>query len=180
MKGFVQVVGVDYGDTFVPVARHDTIRLLLALASQMGWKVYHLDVKSAFLNGILLEEIYVQQPEDFEVIGHEHKVYKLHKALYGLKQAPRVWYSRIDSHLIQLGFRRSENEATLYLKENEDGLQLVVSLYVDDMLVTRSNVRLLAEFKMEMQDVFEMFDLGIMNYFLGMEIYQCSSSIFIS
>ena len=77
-------------------------------------------------------------------------MYKLHKALYGLKQAPRAWYSRIDSHLIQLRFRRSENEATLYLKQNEDGLQLVVSLYVDDMLVTGSNVRLLVEFKMEM------------------------------
>ena len=180
VKGFAQVAGVDYGDTFAPVARHDTIRLLLALAGQMGWKVYHLDVKSAFLNGILLEEIYVQQPEGFEVIGHEHKVYKLHKALYGLKQAPRAWYSRIDSHLIQLGFRRSENEATLYLKQNDDGLQLVVSLYVDDMLVTGSNVKLLADFKMEMQDVFEMSDLGIMNYFLGMEIYQCSWGIFIS
>ena len=75
---------------------------------------------------------------------------------------------------------QSENEATLYLKQNEDGLQLVVSLYVDDMLVTGSNVRLLVEFKMEMQDVFEMSDLGIMNYFLGMEIYQCSLGIFIS
>ncbi|RVW53770.1 Retrovirus-related Pol polyprotein from transposon TNT 1-94 [Vitis vinifera] len=123
VKGFAQVVGVDYGDTFAPIARHDTIRLLLALAGQIGWKVYHLDVKSAFLNGIFLEDIYVQQPEGFE---------------------------------------------------NEDGLQLVVSLYVDDMLVTGSNVRLLVEFKMEMQDVFEMSDLGIMNYFLGMEIYQCS------
>ncbi|RVW91591.1 Copia protein [Vitis vinifera] len=128
VKGFAQVSGVDYDDTFAPVARHDTIRLLLALVGQMGWKVYHLDVK------------------------HEHKVYKLHKALYGLKQAPRAWYSRIDSHLIQLGFRRSENEATLYLKQNENGLQLVVSLYVDDMLVAGSNVRLLAKFKMEMQD----------------------------
>ncbi|WKA00249.1 hypothetical protein VitviT2T_018628 [Vitis vinifera] len=180
VKGFAQVAGVNYGDTFAPVARHDTIRLLLALAGQMGWKVYHLDVKSTFLIGILLEEIYVQQPEGFEVIGHEHKVYKLHKALYGLKQAPRARYSRIDSHLIQLGFRRSENEATLYLKQNDDGLQLVVSLYVDDMLVTGSNVKLLADFKMEMQDVFEMSDLGIMNYFLGMEIYQCSWGIFIS
>ncbi|RVW94557.1 Retrovirus-related Pol polyprotein from transposon RE1 [Vitis vinifera] len=180
VKGFAQVAGVDYGDTFAPVARHDTIRLLLALAGQMGWKVYHLDVKSAFLNGILLEEIYVQQPKSFKVTGHEQKVYKLHKALYGLKQAPRAWYSRIDSHLIQLGFRRSENEATLYLKQNEDGLQLVVLVYVDDMLVIGSNVRLLAEFKMEMQDVFEMSDLGIMNYFLGIEIYQCSSGIFIS
>ncbi|RVW29068.1 Retrovirus-related Pol polyprotein from transposon TNT 1-94 [Vitis vinifera] len=149
VKGFAQVVGVDYGDTFAPIARHDTIRLLLALAGQMEWKVYHLDVKSAFLNGILLEDIYVQQPEGFEVTGHEHKV-------------------------------RSENEATLYLKQNEDGLQLVVSLYVNDMLVTGSNVRLLVEFKMEMQDVFEMSDLSIMNYFLGMEIYQCSLGTFIS
>jgi len=174
VKGFAQVAGVDYGDTFAPVARHDTIRLLLALAGQNEWKVYHLDVKSSFLNHILLEEIYVQQPEGFEVAGHEHKVYKLHKALYGLRQAPRAWYSRIDTHLIQLGFKRSENEATLYLKQDEDGLQLVISLYVDDMLVTRSNVKLLAEFKREMQDVFEMSDIGIMNYFLGMEIHQCS------
>jgi len=153
------------------VARHDIIRLLLVLAGQMVWKVYHLNVKSTFLNGILLEEIYVQQPKGSEVASHEHKVYKLHKTFYGLKQAPRAWYSRIDSHMIQLGFRRSENEATLYLKQNDGGLQLVVSLYVDDMLVTGSNVKLLDKFKMEMQDVFEMTDLGIMNYFLGMEIF---------
>jgi hypothetical protein len=100
VKGFAQVAGVDYGDTFTPVARHDTIRLLLALVGQKGWSVYHLDVKSAFLNGILLEEIYVQQPEGFIVAGNEHKVYKLHKAFYGLKQAPRAWYNRIDTHLI--------------------------------------------------------------------------------
>jgi hypothetical protein len=162
---------VDYGDTFASIARHDTIRLLLTLAGQKEWKVYHLDVKFAFLNGILLEEIYVQQPKGFEVAGHEHKVYKLYKALYDLKQAPRAWYSRIDTHLIQLGFNRSENETTLYLKQNEDGLQLVISLYVDDMLVTKSNVKLLAEFKREMQDVFELSDLGIMNYFFGMEIH---------
>ena len=73
------------------------------------------------------------------IIGHEHKVYKLHKAFYGLKQAPRAWYSRIDSRLIQLGFRRSKNEATLYLKQKDDSLQLVASLYVDDMLMTGSN-----------------------------------------
>ena len=97
-----------------------------------------------------------------------------------MKQAPRAWYSRIDTHLIQLGFKRSENEATLDLKQDQDGLQLVISLYVDDMLVIGSNVKLLAEFKREMQDVFEMFDLGIMNYFLGMEIHQCSSGIFVS
>jgi hypothetical protein len=171
---------VDYGDTFTPIARHDTIRLLLALAGQKVWKVYHLDVKSAFLNGILLEEIYVQQPKGFEVAGHEHKVYKLFKVLYDLKQALRAWYNRIDTYLIQLGFNRSENKTTLYLKQNEDGIQMVISLYVDDMLVTESNVKLLAEFKREMQDVFELSDLGIMNYFFGMEIHQCNSGIFVS
>ena len=97
-----------------------------------------------------------------------------------MKQAPRAWYSRIDTHLIQLGFKRSENEATLYLKQDEDGLQLVISFYIDDMLVTRSNAKLLEEFKTEMQNVFEMSDLGIMNYFFGMEIHQCSSVIFVS
>ena len=96
-------------------------------------------------------------------------MYKLHKALYGLKYAPRARYRRMDSHLIQLGFRSSENEATLYLKQNDDGLQPVVSLFVDDMLVTGSNTQLLAKFKMEMQDVFQMSYLGIMSYFLGMK-----------
>jgi hypothetical protein len=90
VKGFAQVAGVDYGDIFAPVARHETIRLLLALIGQKEWKVYHLNVKAAFLNGIVLEEIYVQQLEGFEVAGYEHKVYKLHKALYGLNQAPRA------------------------------------------------------------------------------------------
>ena len=105
VKGFAQVTGVDYSDTFSLVARHDIIRLLLALAGQKEWKVYHLDIKFAFVNRILLEEIYLQQPKGFEVAGHEHKVYKLHKALYGLKQAPEAWYNRIDTYLIQLGFK---------------------------------------------------------------------------
>ena len=107
-------------------------------------------------------------------------MYKLHKALYGLKQAPRAWYSRIDAHLIHLGFKRSENKATLYLKQDEDGLQLVISLYVDDIPVTVINIKLLAEFKREMENVFDMSDLGVMNYFLGMEIHQSSSGIFLS
>ena len=85
VKGYAQVAGIDYGDTFAPVVRHDTIKLLLAMAAQLGWKVFHLDVKSAFLNGILQEDIFVMQPEGFEVIGQEHKVYKHNKALYGLK-----------------------------------------------------------------------------------------------
>jgi hypothetical protein len=96
VKGYAQVYGVDYSDTFAPVARMDTIRLLLAVAAHRNWKVFQLDVKSAFLNGVLQEEIYVEQPAGFVVQGKADKVYLLKKALYGLKQAPRAWYGRID------------------------------------------------------------------------------------
>ena len=142
VKGYAHIFGVDFSDTFAPVARLDTIRLLLAIAAQKGWKVYQLDVKSAFLNGFLEEEIYVEQPEGFAVKGQEDDVYLLKKALYGLKQAPRAWYSRIDKHLMQLGFRRSLNEATLYIKGDEINF-VVVSLYVDDLLITGSNEELM-------------------------------------
>jgi len=104
VKGYAQVLGVDYSDTFAHVARLDTIRLVLAIAAQNGWKVFQLNVKSAFLNGILQEEIYVEQPEGFMEQGEEEKVYLLKKALYDLKQAPRAWYSKIDEHLSILGF----------------------------------------------------------------------------
>ena len=113
VKGYAQMFGVDFSETFAPVARLDTIRMLLALAAQRKWKIYQLDVKSAFLNGYLEEEIFVEQPEGFAIKGKEEKVYLLKKALYGLRQAPRAWYSRIDTHLLTLGFHKSLSEFTL-------------------------------------------------------------------
>ena len=95
MKGYAQIFGVDFSETSAPVARLDINRLSLVIAAQKCWKVFHLDVKSAFLNGFLNEEIYVEQPEGFLVQGQEKKVYRLYKALYGPKQAPRAWHSRI-------------------------------------------------------------------------------------
>ena len=115
-KGYAQKYGIDYDETFAPVARMDTIRAVLAIAAQNQWHVYQMDVKSAFLNGILEEEVCVDQPPGYTIKGLEDKVYKLKKALYGLKQAPRAWYSRIDSYLINNGFNRSNNEPTLYVK----------------------------------------------------------------
>ncbi|XP_020263962.1 uncharacterized protein LOC109839911 [Asparagus officinalis] len=105
-------------------------------------------------------------------------IYLLKKALYGLKQAPRAWYSRIDVHLLSLGFVKSLSEATLYVKHKDDDI-LIVSLYVDDLLVTGNNIMLVEEFKQEMMQVFEMTDLGLMTYFLGMEVKQGKNEVFI-
>lgn len=178
VKGYAQIFGVDYSDTFAPVARLETIRLLLAISAQLGWKVHQMDVKSAFLNGILEEEIYVEQPEGFLVKGEEEKVYKLRKALYGLKQAPRAWYSRIDDYLLELGFKKSSSESTLYVIQKSNEI-LIVSLYVDYILITGSSVKLIDEFKLDMKQAFEMSDLGLMTFFLGMEIKQGKDEVFI-
>ena len=179
VKGQNQVFGVDFLKTFAPVACLDTIRMLLALTVQKGWKTYQLDVKSAFLNGYLQKEIYVKQSERFQVKGQEEKVQLLKKALYGLKQAPRAWYNRIDEHFQSLGFVKSPSEATLYIKEIDANL-IIVSVYVDDLLVTDSNEKLVKEFKAKMLKVFEMTDLGLMSYFLGMEMKQDHDGVFIS
>ncbi|KAF0912085.1 hypothetical protein E2562_012984, partial [Oryza meyeriana var. granulata] len=99
-KGYVQKAGIDFEEVFAPVARMESVRLLLAVAAHAGWGVHHMDVKSAFLNGELAEEVYVQQPPGFGVNGQEHKVYRLRKALYGLRQAPRAWNAKLDDSLM--------------------------------------------------------------------------------
>nr|CAN62530.1 hypothetical protein VITISV_029281 [Vitis vinifera] len=178
VKGYAQMFGMNFSETFALVARLDTIRMLLALPTQKGWKIYRLDVKSAFLNGYLEEEIFVEQPEEFAVKGKEDKVYQLRKALYGLKQAPRAWYNRINAHLLGLGFKKSQSESTLYIRKINAG-RLIISLYIDDLLVTGSNQYLMDKFKDEMEEVFEMTDLGDMSYFLGMEVHHNQHEIFI-
>lgn len=179
-KGFSQQPGVDFHETFAPAARIDTIRALVALAAQKKWRIHQLDVKSAFLNGELEEEIYIyiQQPQGFVKQGEEEKVRKLKKALYGLKQAPRAWYNHIDKYFIGSGFRRSPNEPTLYIKTTNSGT-LIVSMYVDGLIYTGNNESLLQEFKEDMMKTFEMTDLRLMHYFLGLEINQEEEGIFI-
>ena len=178
VKGYEQMFGVDFSKTFAPITRLDTTRMLLAIATQKGWRIYQLDVKSAFVNGYLEEEIFVEQPEGFYVNGKKDKVYLLKKALYGLKQAPRAWYSRIDAYLLTLGCQKSQSEFTLYIKKIKED-NLIVSLYVDNLLVTGNNVGLVNEFKVEMKQVLEMTDLGEMTYFLGIEVHQQQHDIFI-
>lgn len=115
-KGYSQHAGIDYGEVFAPVARLETIRLLISLAAHNKWKIYQMDVKSAFLNGLLKEELYVEQPLGYVVKGHEDKVLRLKKALYGLKQAPRAWNTRIDKYFIANGFTKCTHKHALYLR----------------------------------------------------------------
>ena len=132
--GYKQKFGVDYEEVFAPVTRLETVRLLLALAAKNNWKVHQMDVKSAFLNGYLEDEIYVEQPPGYAKIGEENKVCRLKKALYVLKQAPRAWYSRIDNFFLNDGFRRCPYEHALYTKGDENGNFLIICLYVDDLI----------------------------------------------
>ncbi|CAL8092095.1 unnamed protein product [Prunus armeniaca] len=177
-NGYSQKPGIDFNETFASVARLDTIRTLVALTAQKGWKLFQLDVKSAFLNGVLHEEVYVDQPPGFMVKNKEDRVYRLKKALYGLKQAPRAWYEEINSYFTKAGFQRSPSEATLYVKAVESGI-LIVSLYVDDIIYTRSSKALMMEFKTEMMRQYEMTDLGLLHHFLGLGVIQTESYIFL-
>ncbi|CAL2258193.1 unnamed protein product [Prunus armeniaca] len=180
VKGYAQKPGIDFNETFAPVARLDTIRTLIALAAQKRWKLYQLDVKSAFLNGVLKEEVYVDQPDGFVTTNYEDKVYKLKKALYDLKQAPRAWYEEINAYLVSCGYVRSTSEAILYCKTKEDSGTLIVSIYVDDIVYIRSSEELIAKFKTEMMRRYEMTDLGLLYHFLGMAVIQTESCIFIN
>lgn len=168
-KGFLQKARLDYSEVFAPVARTETIRLVLALASGKRWPLFQLDVKSAFLNGPLEEEVYVFQPPGFVIKGREDKVYKLKRALYGLKQAPRAWNKRIDSFLVQQGFSKCSVEYGVYVRVKTDTKMMLLCLYVDDLLVTGSDIGEIEEFKVRMKSEFEMTDLGELTYFLGME-----------
>ena len=179
-KGYKQEYGIDYAEVFSPVARHDTIRLVVALAAQNSWPIFQLDVKSAFLHGYLDEQVFVDQPPGYIKKGYEHKVYRLKKALYGLKQAPRAWYSRIEAYFLKVGFSKCPYEHTLFVKSGEHGRLLIVCLYVDDLIFTGNCPIMFEEFKRSMTDEFEMIDLGLMLYCLGIEVVQSRESIFIS
>lgn len=179
-KGYSQCAEIDHEEVFAPVARLETIRLLISLVAYNNWKIYQMDVKSAFLNGLLEEEVYIEQPMGYVIKGHESKVLRLKKAIYGLKQAPRAWNTRIDKYFIANGFTKCPHEHALYAKVNGKGDILVVCLYVDDLIFTGNNPEMFEEFKTAMVREFEMTDIGLMAYYLGIEVKQQEDGIFIS
>ena len=150
-RGFVQQEGVDFDDAFAPMARMESVRLLLALAAQEGWRVHHMDVKSAFLNDDL-KEVYVHQPPRFAIPSKEGKVLRLRKALYGLRQAPRAWNAKLDSTLKGIGFEQSPHEAAIY-RRGSGGNALLVGVYVDDLVITGTKDADVAAFKEEMKSL---------------------------
>ena len=175
-KGYVQKEGVDFDEVFAPVARMESVRLLLAVVAQEGWLVHHMDVKSAFLNGELKEEVYVRQPPGFLAAGHEGKVLRLKKALYGLRQAPRAWNTKLDSNLRKLGFSRCASDHGMYTRGMGKS-RVVVGVYVDDLIITGANPGDLGAFKEEMRRLFRMSDLGLLSYYLGIEVQQGRNKI---
>jgi hypothetical protein len=172
-------IGIDYAETFAPIAKLNTIRLLIAFATKYHWKLHQLDVKSAFLNGELKEEVYLTQPKGFVEHGQEHLVCKLKKTLYGLKQAPRSWYEKIDSFFLQQGFMRSKSDPNLYTKFDEQGYIVLIFLYVDDLIITGNAGKLIDEIKEQLSQVFEMKDLGELHYCLGLEVWRNAGQTFV-
>jgi hypothetical protein len=170
-KGYSQVEGLDFDETYAPVARLESIRILLAYATYHGFKLYQMDVKSAFLNDPIKEEVYVEQPPSFEDSEYPNHVYKLSKALYGLKQAPRAWYECRRDFLITNGFKVEKTDPTLFTKTIAKDL-FVCQIYVDDIIFGSTNKSTCEEFSRIMIQKFEMSMMGELKYFLGFQVKQ--------
>lgn len=179
VKGYKQKEGIDYFDTYSPVTRITSIRMLIAIAAVNNLEIHQMDVKTAFLNGDLNEEIYMEQPEGFVAPGKERKVCKLVKSLYGLKQAPKQWHEKFDNVMMSNGFRINECDKCVYVKGTEKGY-VIVCLYVDDMLIIGSNNDIIMTTKRMLSSKFDMKDLGLADVILGIKISRTSNGLILS
>ena len=159
--------GIDFDETFVPVARLESIRILLAIASHLNFKLYQMDVKSVFLNGMLQEDVYVEQLKGFVDPHRPDDVYKLKRALYGLKQASKAWYDRLTAYLIEHGFKRGFSDITLFIRKDKNYF-IVAQIYVDNIVFGTTNDSLAQSFTDEMKKMFGMSMVGELTYFLGL------------
>ncbi|KAJ9560845.1 hypothetical protein OSB04_006005 [Centaurea solstitialis] len=178
-KGYRQQEGIDYNETFAPVARIEAIRMFLAYAAHKDFTVYQMDVKTAFLNGVLKEEVYVSQPEGFVDQDYPDHVYILDKALYGLKQAPRAWYDSLSQFLVESGYSKGKIDNTLFIKREGEHIMLV-QIYVDDIIFGSTCPKFCDTFSKLMMTRYEMSMMGELNFFLGLQVKQLSAGIFIN
>jgi hypothetical protein len=175
-KGFDQESGMDYTETFSPVVKTSTIRVILALAVQFNWCVRQLDVSNAFLHGHLLEEVYMEQPKGFIDSRFPSHVCRLHKSLYGLKQAPRAWFTRLSQTLLDIGFVSSSVDSSLFLFHHGN-VHLYFLVYVDDLLVTGTSTPHIVTVIKQLQQVFKLKDLGDLSFFLGIQAIRSSQGL---
>jgi len=170
-KGFTQKEGIDFEETFAPVIKSPSIRILFAMAAQNTWPIHHLDIKTAFLNGTLDEEIYMTLPEE-----QSGTTLRLHKSLYGLKQAPRIWYQTLDKALLKLGLHHCVSDHSLYI-----GYKVILGIYVDDILIFQTaEVTQVEAIRTGLSKIFDLEYLGLVKYFLGIEIHHTSDGIILN
>ncbi|GJT97373.1 retrovirus-related pol polyprotein from transposon TNT 1-94 [Tanacetum coccineum] len=172
-----QQEGIDYDETYAPIARLEAIRILLAYACALYFKLFQMDVKSAFLNNIINEEVYVAQPPGFIDFEKPDHVYKLNKGLNGLKQAPIAWHDRLKAFLIKHEYKMGMVDNILFSKKKSSNL-IIVQIYVDDIIFGLLYQDMCDEFAINMHDEFEMSMMGELNFFLGLQIKQMEDDIF--
>ncbi|CAL5415338.1 unnamed protein product [Camellia sinensis] len=177
-KGYTQTYGIDYHETFSPVAKLNTVRVLLSLAANLDWPLHQFDVRNAFLHGDLKEEVYMDVPPGFSS-SQNGVVCKLNKALYGLKQSPRAWFGRFSMAMRQCGFKQSNSDHTLFLKHYKGKITALI-IYVDDMIITGDDVGGISKLQEYLATEFEMKNLGGLKYFLGIEVARSKQGIFLS
>jgi hypothetical protein len=176
-RGLSQKEGEDYDETLSPVAIYTSIRAIISLTTSMGWNLHQMDVKTTFLNGAIEEEVYIEQPQGFEVHSKDTHVCILKKPLCGLKQDPRAWYARMDIYLTRLGFSKSHADPKIYYKV-VDNEPVILILYVDDLFITGEE-SLIIQCKKELAYEIDMKDLGLMHYYLGLEVWQKHGEVFL-
>uniref|UniRef100_A0A6N2KNP9 Integrase catalytic domain-containing protein n=1 Tax=Salix viminalis TaxID=40686 RepID=A0A6N2KNP9_SALVM len=178
-QGFSQKPGIDFEETFSPVVRPASVRIILSLAAMHRWPLRQLDVKNAFLHGFLSEEVYMEQPPGYIDPQFPTHVCRLQRALYGLKQAPRAWFQRFSQFLLRLGFIASRADSSLFVHHSSHGVVYLL-LYVDDMVITGNNTSMLHSLIDRLASEFSMKDLGDLHYFLGIEVVRNDKGLFLS
>ena len=179
VKVYAHTYGVDYSDTFSPVARLASIRLIISIVASQHWLLHQLDIKNAFLHGDLQEEVYMAQPPGFVAQGEYGKVCHLRKSLHGLKQSPRAWFGKFSEVIQEFGMNKSKVDHSVFYRQSANGIILLI-IYVDDIVITGNDCAGISSLKLFMHSKFHTKDLGELKYFLGVEVSRSKRGIFLS
>ena len=174
-QGYTQKPGIDYEETFSPVVRFESVHSVIALAVHNDMKLHQMDIKTAFLNGELSEEVFMKQPKGFVKVGEKDLVCRLKKSIYGLKQSPRCWNTALDSHLKKMKFVQTKADPCIYVFKDETET-VIIAVYVDDILIAGTSNKKIAEVKAAIANRFEVKDMGELHYFLGVKIVRDSQA----